>query len=375
MKILFPFVGDSVGGSHLSTLELYKVLNDNGYEALVILHNKNGPLASILKSNDIEFIEFKTKFLAGKSPNIAIIFFSIIWNIFPLAKFIRINNIDIVHGNDLRINLTWSVATIFSQAKFIWHQRTILSTSRLWRFIPFLSNHFIGISKSVINSAPQNIRPSNISLVYNAVNSNLRHNAYLSRKSIIEEYEMSSDAIILGYVGRLVSYKNVDFLIRCVSVLIKIHKKNIYLLIVGAGTEVYVKHLSQLVQELELEAHVGFTGFVSNPSEYISGLDLLMASSSVDAFGRTIVEAMIQLTPVLAADKGGHLEIIEDGKNGVLYNSNIEDSFIEKALGLINDQSLRDSLCETALHTSQEAYSRQKHFSSVAKIYKSLKHD
>ena len=155
----------------------------------------------------------------------AIIFFSIIWNIFPLAKFIRINNIDIVHGNDLRINLTWSVATIFSQPKFIWHQRTILSTSRLWRFIPFLSNHFIGISKSVINSAPQNIRPSNISLVYNAVNSNLRHNAYLSRKSIIEEYEMSSDAIILGYVGRLVSYKNVDFLIRCVSVLIKMHKK------------------------------------------------------------------------------------------------------------------------------------------------------
>ena len=87
-----------------------------------------------------------------------------------------------------------------------------------------------------------------------------------------------------------------------------------------------------------------------------------MASSSVDAFGRTNVEAMIQLTPVLAADKGGHLEIIEDGKNGVLYNSNIEDSFIEKALGLINDQSLRDSLGETALHTSQQSYSRQNTF-------------
>ena len=41
MKILFPFVGDSVGGSHLSSLNLCKTLKANNYEVVVLLHNIN----------------------------------------------------------------------------------------------------------------------------------------------------------------------------------------------------------------------------------------------------------------------------------------------------------------------------------------------
>ncbi|MBR51996.1 MAG: hypothetical protein CMD58_05730, partial [Gammaproteobacteria bacterium] len=111
MKILFPFVGDSIGGSHISTIDLYRTLKADGYDVLILLHDMNGPLARALNEKDIDFHELKTSFLAGESPNIAMILFSMFWNIFSLTKFIIKNDIDIVHGNDLRVNLTWSFAT------------------------------------------------------------------------------------------------------------------------------------------------------------------------------------------------------------------------------------------------------------------------
>jgi len=372
LKILFPFVGDSVGGSHLSTIELYKVLEENGYDVLVLLHDKNGPLAYTLKDNGIEFVELKTSFLAGKSPNIAKILLCMIWNIVPLAKFIRKNDIDIVHGNDLRVNLTWSVAARISSAKYIWHQRTILSDSPLWKCIAFLCSHFIGTSHAVANSAPNNIRPGNRSLVYNAFDTSVRFSKCNSRDIINIKFPECRNALVLGYVGRLVSYKNVDFLIRCLPEIINTCKKPVHLLVVGSGSEEYMIYLRSIVSELNLQANVSFTGFICNPSELISGLDILIASSSIDAFGRTIIESMLQSTPVLVANKGGHLEIVEDEYDGLLYEAKCEKSFIKNAIRLIDDESFRKKLASRALDKSASKYTKNKLFLAVENIYKTV---
>ena len=38
--ICFPFMGDSIGGSHLSTLELIKRLDNFYFYPLIVLHKK-----------------------------------------------------------------------------------------------------------------------------------------------------------------------------------------------------------------------------------------------------------------------------------------------------------------------------------------------
>ena len=372
MKILFPFVGDSVGGSHLSTLELYKILKESDYDVVVLLHKSDGPLSKLLKESGVEYLKIETAYLAGESPNIPMIFFGMISNILPFVKFIRKNNIDIVHGNDLRINLTWSVATRIAKANFIWHQRTILSGSKFWQCINFLCDHFIGISKAVINSAPNNIRSVKRSLVYNAFDTNAQFDKNLSKNLINKSFPNCKDALILGCVGRLVSYKNIDFVIRCIADIVSISNVPIHLLVVGSGNDEYQHYLESIVKELNLQNHISFTGFLDNPSEIISGLDILIAPSNRDAFGRTIVEAMLQSTTVLAADKGGHLEIVDDNVDGLLYSTNCNKSFIEKAHLLIGDKLLRDGLASKALEKSSLKYSKQSLFLAVEKIYKSV---
>ena len=375
MKILFPFVGDSVGGSHLSALELYKILKDNDHNVIILLHDIDGPLSKMLKKFRIEYLELKTAYLAGKSPNVVMIFFGMIWNIFPLTKFILKNDVDIVHGNDLRINLTWSVAARMARAKFIWHQRTILSGSHLWKCITFLCDHFIGTSQAVLNSAPNNISSRKKSLVCNAFDSDIRFDKVNSRHEINKSLTKCQNSLILGCVGRLVPYKNVDFIIRCMPEVINSCNFPIHLLVVGDGTDEYTAYLKSIVEELDLQSNVSFMGFVTNPSEIIAGLDILIAPSSRDAFGRSIVESMLQATPVLVANKGGHLEIVEDELNGLLYIANCKSSFIEKTLRLARDNSSRELLAIRALKESRSKYSKNTLLLKVGRIYKSvLKH-
>ena len=71
----------------------------------------------------------------------------------------------------------------------------------------------------------------------------------------------------------------------------------------------------------------------------IAGFDLMVAPSNIEPFGRTLVEAMLQKTPVIAAKGGGHSEIIQHGLNGLLYNHNDVDDFIiqiNKYIGNLN---------------------------------------
>ncbi len=372
MKILFPFVGDSVGGSHLSSLELCKTLKFHKYDVVILLHKDSGPLSELLKKLKIEYLVVKSPYLAGASPSKIMILFGMIANILPLIKFIKKNNINLVHGNDLRINLTWSFVTRIAKIKFVWHQRTILSDSKLWRCINILCDHFIGISQAVVSSAPKNISQNKRSLVYNAFDTDTHYNKDLSRKLIKESISKSENVIFLGCVGRLVPYKNIDFVISAIPEIIEISNLPIHFLIVGDGTHEYTIFLKNMVEELNLEDYVSFTGYLDNPSEIISGLDILIAPSSRDAFGRTIIEAMLQSTAVLVANKGGHKELVEDEFDGFIYESNCKKSFINKAITLIEDISLRDEMAIRALEKSSKKYSNKSLFEEVDKIYKSI---
>ena len=368
MKILFPFVGDSVGGSHISALELYSLLVGANIEVLIVIHKDNGPLSQYLCNKNIPFFVLKTSRLAGENSKKISITISVIANLFQFIRFIKKHKIYIVHGNDLRINLSWSVPAILVKKRFVWHQRTILSNSKLWSLIRYLCDYFIAISDVVMQSAPKNIRSNQKKTVYNPFNSNPLINKKLERKHIVNKYNLPQDCILLGYVGRIVDYKNVDFLIKNIPRIYSNLNKHVYLIIIGNGTEEYVNELKIYAQSLGVDSRIVFTGFLNNTDKIISSLDLLVAPSLIDAFGRTIVEAMLQKTPVLAAKSGGHIDIIDDGVNGIFYKPLIKDDFFNKVLFILNDKNI-SVLSDNAYQFAQVNFSPEEHLTRVLSIY------
>jgi glycosyltransferase involved in cell wall biosynthesis len=371
LKILFPFVGDSVGGSHISTLELYSSLLDENISAIIVIHKDNGPLSQYLINKNIPFSILKTSKLAGETPGKLSILIGMLTNFFYFGNFIKKNEIDIVHGNDLRINLSWSLPAKFFSQGFVWHQRTLLSPSKFWLLIRYLCNYFVAISDVVMQRSPKNIPDYKKKIVYNPFNVASSINKKEARNYVFKKYNFPESCFLLGCVGRVVDYKNIDFVIKNVYNIYRNLNKDIYFIVVGTGAEKYVNELKTYAHNLGMDNHIVFTGFLNNPNKIIASLDLLVAPSLIDAFGRTIVEAMLQNTLVLAAKSSGHMDIVNDGVNGLFYNPTIEGDFVSKISTIIDNTSVK-KLSDNAYQFAQTSFSPKQHLTNILHIYHNL---
>jgi glycosyltransferase involved in cell wall biosynthesis len=99
-----------------------------------------------------------------------------------------------------------------------------------------------------------------------------------------------------------------------------------------------------LTQQLNLADKVIFTGRVPHEQvqRYYNLLDVLVYPRSRMRLTDLVtplkpLEAMAQGRLLAASDVGGHRELIEDGKTGVLFQADNPDALADKVLELIND--------------------------------------
>lgn len=93
---------------------------------------------------------------------------------------------------------------------------------------------------------------------------------------------------------------------------------NVKILLAGHGP--LQPAVEQLVQNLSLQKHVRFLGFVSDVSTYFQLADAVLLPSVNEAFGYVLLEAMVFGKPVFATRVGGIKDIVEHNKTGFLYD-------------------------------------------------------
>ncbi|TVP82311.1 MAG: glycosyltransferase [Puniceicoccaceae bacterium] len=99
-------------------------------------------------------------------------------------------------------------------------------------------------------------------------------------------------------------------------------------------------YITPLAKRLNVEDYVKFTGWHSNPNEFIDQLDLLVLPSVKESFGLVIIEAMAREKPVLATRCHGPSSIIVDGKTGYLIPISDEAALAKKMIEAMEDSDL-----------------------------------
>ena len=112
MRVLFPFVGDSLGGSHKSTLLLIEFLETKNIETIVVLHQRYEPLVKLLEEKGcfaivLEKIPAKLASKVAKSVSIPLFFIAGI-NIEPKAEASAVADPEIPEKNMLETIETWA---------------------------------------------------------------------------------------------------------------------------------------------------------------------------------------------------------------------------------------------------------------------------
>ncbi|MBN2604104.1 MAG: glycosyltransferase family 4 protein [Candidatus Thermoplasmatota archaeon] len=137
----------------------------------------------------------------------------------------------------------------------------------------------------------------------------------------------------------------------------------------------YISYLQNQIHSLGIEDNVAFTGFVPNSQvlDYYQAADILVNPSFSESFGRSLIEAMACEVPVVATRIGGMLEIVENGKTGLLVEPGDASILSEAILCLFNDEELRKSMGKAARKRVIKFFSWEKVVENLLCEYKNIR--
>ena len=169
------------------------------------------------------------------------------------------------------------------------------------------------------------ISDARLRIVPHAVNAARFDPTQLDRDFISEkrrEWQTDGKFIILS-VGRITRLKGFDTLIRALA---RANMPDAKLIIVGGTTpdkEPYLAELRALAKSLNLLDSVVFAGAQEKIAECLSMADVVVSGNTTkpESFGLSMAEALTMDKPVIAKAFGGAMDIVRDGKDGILISS------------------------------------------------------
>ena len=146
VTVCFPFIGDLIGGSHLSALGLIRNLDRSRFTPLVVLHHPDGPVAEVFRREGVQFEAAPTHIhlIRGQGRKGAP---AVARTLPALVRYLRARNVAIVHTNDGRTHLSWGLAARLAGSKHLWHHRNHASGFGLRQVAPWLANRVVAVSK------------------------------------------------------------------------------------------------------------------------------------------------------------------------------------------------------------------------------------
>lgn len=371
MKIFFPFSGLSVGGSHISVLNIINNL-DKKYDPVIIYHSKGNNFEKFLNKNSLKSIYLPINKIPGENPFFLNILFRLFINYFKISKFIKKYQPDIIHCNDLGMNLLWSFGNILIKKKFIWHQRTILiSNSWKYYFINLFKCKIICNSTSTFNSIPNFIKNEKYiikNLFEKKTNINIKYipyqyNDFIKKSKIKNRY-------ILSHMGRIELNKNIYLLIELMDILINKEKLKFSLVIIGQSNKNFIEKIENIIKDKNLEDYIYIQNFVLDPLNYISLTDICIFPSNNESFGRNAFETLSLGKPVIVYDSGGYSEFISNGYNGMIFEKDNINNLIEKINLFINNKVLGNNIKEQALRFYHNyIFNQKKELEKLINVY------
>jgi glycosyltransferase involved in cell wall biosynthesis/GT2 family glycosyltransferase len=190
---------------------------------------------------------------------------------------------------------------------------------------------------------------------------------------------LPSGALRLLFVGRLEERKGIDVLLRAAKKVLACHP-TAHLDI--AGNDKIPGPRGQPWRTLFAEdreadiirARVAFHGVVAEPRlrGLYSSCDILVTPSRFESFGLTLVEGMMFGKPVIGCRAGGMVEVVEDGKTGLLAEPGDVVSLETCLNRLIEDAGLRAQLGTAARARYEKCFTAKRMATEVIAF---LSHD
>lgn len=289
---------------------------------------------------------------------------------FCLAGLVKKNRIQLIHSSLFASMIISALISSFCRINVIWHFHSheyglplihrlaykILSRLPKIRAICFVNQELI----QHYGDKGFNFPLHKIKLLYNSTT--------IQNTGLLRE---ESNNIKIGYIGRLVSIKRVEYLLELTQYLIKNQFNDFQIFIIGDGDQRNMLETKSI--DCGFHRHIIFTGFQENVEMFYSMFNLFVNPSREECLSISLIDAGISGIPSIAFNVGGNNEIIVDSQTGYIVET--KEEFFEKVLFLISNKVKRKNMEEKAKLYCQEHFGKDIHKIKLQELYREVLDD
>ncbi|KLE10721.1 glycosyl transferase [Aliarcobacter butzleri L355] len=343
-KVLEVCLSPDLGGLELYMKNITKYLNSNA------VINKKSKLKNVFESEKITYFELSR------------------YNFLKLAKIIDKEKIDIMH-------LHWTKdLPVVVFAKLLSKRKPKIVQTRHMHMTRFKSDFYhkflyknIDMMIAVTNLVkeqlekfiPKDIRPKIETSYIGANTPKLLSN---EEKNSLKKSFNIADEFIVCIVGRIEEAKGQHIVLEAVE---SLRKSGIKIKTLVVGHYMDENYFNNLKNSYSNDI---FTDFVSNPTDFMQISDCVVLATKKETFGLVLIEAMKCEICVLGSSSGGPLEIIDDEKTGLLFESMNDNNLYEKLLLIIKDDKFKKSLALNGKIKANDFFDSKKQFEDIKNI-------
>ena len=345
-------------------MQLSKLLiEDNNFNVRLACLNTDGALRSeVEKFYSQEIAAFSLTSFYDKN---------FLLQIRRFRQFLKENQIEIVHSHDFYTNVFGMFAA--KTRRIASKRETEGMRSPAQKIIE--KQAFRRASRIVANSAAvkkyliaAGVSGEKISVVYNGLDLDKLKTDF-DRPEILRRFDLPNKKLITIVANLRHSVKNQEMFLRAAR---KVKEKNESAAFVLAGEGERIGELQNLAGQLKIEADVFFTGRCAQIAELLSVSEICVLTSRAEGFSNAILEYMAAGKPVVATNVGGAAEVIFEGENGFLVESDDDRKLAERILFLLENPKTARTMGERGRKIVEENFSAQSQLENTLALYEKV---
>lgn len=188
-----------------------------------------------------------------------------------------------------------------------------------------------------------------------------------------QAFSLSGEDFIWVYAGEFSKRKNHALLLHAFAQSLVILKDRfqesrppMVLALAGSGT--LLETAKQLAQNLHIETHVQFLGYVKNMDALYPCCQAAVTTSKIEGLPFNVMEAMACGLPVVASKIKGHQELIDHSENGLLFDLADPNQLAQHLIEVYQNSTFR-AQCRQASQKKLSQFSIETVLPQIMKIY------
>lgn len=283
-----------------------------------------------------------------------------------IKKIVSEEAISVIHTHHRMAAFYVHMLGLDKKCKFINTSHNTFNNRRIMTRFAYRNCNLIACGEMVKKNLIEVYRLKNVSVIHNAVRNFDEINA--SDDFIFVEMKKKG-YVLIGNVGRLSEQKGMKYFIQAIPTILQ-QVSNARFYIIGSGEE--EPRLRMLSKKLGLEQYIVFMGYRTDVQNLMRQMDLIVLSSLWEGFPLTPIEAFSVGKTIVATRVDGTVEIVKNGKNGLLVDAMNSEQIAEKVVWMIENPDARKKMEQCALLTYKMNFSFEKLRSDYINYYRKL---